>query len=358
MKNLLAFIFLVILVSFQPIKNERNEEFNYTNAGEFLIGQFSEKEIIFLGEVHRTKEQVLFVSNMIPLLQKNGINILFSEFANFEDSGLIDSLITSEVYDKNLALQIQHNNSWDWDYSEYVDLYYSAWKTNHSLKEGESHFRIIGLEKENYGIYSAEQVWAKIINDSAVKQNKKALVYCGMHHAFTSYKQPYIVDGKLSGFVNNRVGNLIYQKYPDKTMTVILHGPWPESGNIFRCDISPCEGKIDSLFLTLPNNKESIGFSTENSVAGNFKSDDSFYSNGYPDFTLKNLCQGYIVIKPICELHPVTLIPDFINEGNIAKTREESGWNQLSIKDFNDSLKIWYQVDTRHFTEIKNKYCR
>jgi hypothetical protein len=358
MKNLLILVFIAFPFSFLPDNGSEAGSFCYAPAGQFLVEQFKEKDIIFLGEVHRTREQVLFVSSIIPVLHQNGINIVFSEFANFEDTGLIDSLINSEKYDETLARQIQHNNSWDWDYREYVDLYYSAWKTNHSLKEGEEPFRIIGLEKKNYGIYDAEQVWAKIINDTAMKKNKKALVYCGMNHAFTTYKQPYVVDDQLSGFINNRVGNLIFQKYPERTITILMHGPWPEKDNIIFSDVLPCEGRIDSLYFTLPKNAKEIGFSTGNNLAGDFKSCDSYYSIGYPDFTLKGLCQGYVVIKPICELHPVTPIPDFINEGNISKTREQSGWSLLSIDDFNDSLKIWYQTDTRHFTEINNKYCR
>lgn len=58
------------------------------------------------------------------------------------------------------------------------------------------------------------------------------------------------------------------------------------------------------------------------------------------------------------QLRPVTEISEFIDKENILKTREESGYDQLISNDFNETSTSWYQKDTKHFIEIKTKYCR
>lgn len=333
-------------VSFQP-------------ADQYLISQFKEKDVIFLGELHRIKEQVEFVCKIIPILHENGINLLFSEFANFKDAKLIDSLITAKTFNDSIARRIQFNNSWYWGYKEYVDIYYSAWKTNQNLLPNEKPFRIIGIEIDDnsiVGSFDAEQVWAHIIDSCSFEKGIKALVYCGIHHSLTNYNHPYLVNDTLKGFVTTRVGNLLYKKYPNKTITIFLHGPW--YGYSYSTSVLPCNGLIDSLVNSLPEGKKEIGFSTSDKLFTNFSLNHSLYSIGYTDATLKDLCQGYIVIKPICELNPVTVIPNFINESNIEECIKQSEMGNLTAKAFNDTIKSWLEKDTKYLTELQKEICK
>ncbi len=330
------------------------------NADDYLIGQFKVKDVIFLGEIHRIRENVDFAGKMIPVLHKNGIHLLFSEFARFKDTKRIDSLITAKVFDKNLALCIMFDNAWDWGYKEYVDLYYSAWKTNQSLKPNEKPFRIIGIEQydnEGTGIYDQEQFWTYLIDSIGIKKGEKVLVYCGMHHAFTNFHQPYLVNDTLKGFVSTRVGNWVYKKYPTKTITVLLHGPW--YGSNYSKTVLPCNGKIDSLVNSLMNHTESIGFSTANPRFDDYSLNNSLYGLGNTNARLKDLCQGYIVVKPICELNPVTVIPDFINKSNIDETIKKAEFGSLTPKAFNDSISSWlFEYSTKSLNMLKKQFCR
>jgi hypothetical protein len=351
-----AIISVLILPDRLSVAQKKENTGSFQPADQYLISQFKVKDVIFLGELHRIKEQVTFVCKMIPLLRKNGICILFSEFASFKDTKRIDSLITAKTFNDSLAQRIQFDNAWYWGYREYVDLYLAAWKTNQDLLPGEKPFRIIGIEIDNAHGTDPEQVWAHIIDSLSIKKGEKALVYCGMHHAFTNYFHPYLVNDTLKGFVSNRAGNWLYKKYPDKTITVLMHGPW--YGYSYNTSVLPCNGRIDSLLKSLTPGVKEIGFSTSGDLLSGFKLSYSLYSIGYPDATLRDLCQGYIVVKPVCELNPVTVIPDFINRSNINETIVQAEMGNLTIQAFNDSLRSGFIKNTENLTGIKKKFCK
>jgi len=348
---------LSVLLFYQSFAQKTETKMPVQQADQFLISQFKQKDLVFLGELHRIKEQVEFVNDMIPVLHKNGIRILFSEFANYRDTKKIDSLITAKTFNYKLAERIQYENSWDWGYKEYVDLYYAAWKTNQNLLPNEKPFRIVGLENEDNGSYDPEQFWAHIIDSISIKKGEKAIVYCGLHHSFTHYHQPYLVNDTLKGFVTTRAGNILYRKYPDKTITVLMHGPW--YGNSYSTNVLPCNGMIDSLIHSFPQETKETGFSTSDSFFANFSLKYSLYNKGYENAMLKDLCQGYIVVKPVCELHPVTAIPDFINKSNIDETIKKAELGNLSPEAFNDSITSWlYEYSTKNLQMLQKKYCR
>lgn len=349
------FLFLFYITSAQEVKTS----FQFQTAEQFLIEQFNEKDVIFIGEFHRIKEHAEFISNIIPKLHENGINILFSEFANFNDTKLIDSLITAKNFDDNLATRIMFNNSWYWGYKEYIDIYYSAWKINQNLSSNEKPFRIIGIEIDNNSLddgIDAEQVWANIIDSCSFEKGVKSLVYCGIHHSFTNYYHPYLENDTLKGFVTTRVGNLLFKKYPDKTITILLHGPW--YGYSYTTSVLPCNGMLDSLANSLPEGKKEIGFLTSDSIFNSYKLNHSMYSLGYENATIKDLCQGYIIIKPICELNPVTIAPNFINNSNIVDCRKQSEMSNKNIEEFNYIIRLWLEEDTKYLIELQNKFCK
>jgi hypothetical protein len=135
-----------------------------------------------------------------------------------------------------------------------------------------------------------------------------------------------------------------------------MHGPW--YGYSYNTSVLPCNGRIDSLLKSLTPGVKEIGFSTSGDLLSGFKLSYSLYSIGYPDATLRDLCQGYIVVKPVCELNPVTVIPDFINRSNINETIVQAEMGNLTIQAFNDSLRSGFIKNTENLTGIKKKFCK
>jgi hypothetical protein len=74
----------------------------------------------------------------------------------------------------------------------------------------------------------SEEHWAQVILD-AVNAGQKVLVYSGIHHAFTEYLQPIVVNGKFMRFEETRAGNYVFRAIGKRAVTVVLHAPWPGS---------------------------------------------------------------------------------------------------------------------------------
>ncbi len=63
----------------------------------------------------------------------------------------------------------------------------------------------------------------------------------------------------------------------------------------------------------------SAGFDTHETPFGDLDGDESIYCQGYPDFNLATICDGYVFLKPIVEFEGCTLDPDFISDENFDK---------------------------------------
>lgn len=351
------YLVIVFLLIHPVISGAQPLEEVYQSAEAYLVDQFNYKDVILLGEAHRIKEHAEFVGRTIPALHRAGVNLLYSEFALSEDTALINSLITAPIFDESLARFISWKDMWDWAYREYVDIYYAAWKVNQSLLPGEEPFRIIGLESNDDGILDPEMVWARMIKNQALARNRKAVVWCGLHHAFSNFYQPYYLNDSLQGFVMTRLGNILYRNNPGRVMTVVLHAPLMAAIHSPLRHVIPCDGKIDSVVYQLPEGQREIGFSTNESWLGNCTLEQTFYSTGYVRLTLKNLCQGYIVVKPVCELNMVTLIPGFINDSNIAQTRKMAELGDLSPEALNDTIRVWLENESSFLLDVQKRNC-
>jgi hypothetical protein len=84
----------------------------------------------------------------------------------------------------------------------------------------------------------------------------------------------------------------------------------------------PADGIIDALMLAI--GPRPVGFDLAASPFGALRVKDAVYRHGYPDFKLSDFCDGWIYTKPISEYEGVTPIPDWINEGNLVRARQQT----------------------------------
>lgn len=345
---------------------------------ELLKSLFSDKDIVFLGENHRIKQQVMFVGSIIPILQKQGVHILFSEFANYSDSILADSLVTATEYNEELAREILHRCEWDWAYQEYADIYKAAWQVNRKLHHGEKPFRIIGLQPDlNHAVIQSpsdwdnpEKIslywnqennsWLDIIEKEAILKNRKAMVHCGLHHSFTRYLHPIVIDGAFIRFEHDREGTQVHNRYPGKTATVVLYNHLPCKPALLSDGISPFNGVIDSIISILPEKHRQFGFITSKSPLGAKTDTASYYSIGYGTLAMKDFCDAYVVLGPVCEYETATLMENFITAKNLENTIEQAyPYNftrEWTVQSCNDSIRKWYREEKVFLEKIKN--CR
>jgi len=333
---------------------------HYMTPEDYVIEKFKTHDVVILGECHRVKHDVMLVQNLIPLLYANGIYTVAIEFASYEDQALIDRLITAADYDEQLARTISLHRLGSLGlggYQEYCDIFKAAWKLNKTLTADARKMRVLGVndtldwspvkkeaDRDNPEIRRkvfknwSEQHWAERVKTEVLDKNEKVLCYCGMHHAFSKYRQPVADKGKFIRFGDVRFGNYLYEIAKGTVFTISLHHPWVSIKGYEAAGVLPVDGAIDVMLAALPPDKQRFGFDTVGSPMGSLKAETSLYSCGYDGFTLSTFCDGYICQGAFTDYEGVTPIANFIHEGNIGYVREQGGYpfNTLSAAEINE----------------------
>jgi hypothetical protein len=183
-----------------------------------------------------------------------------------------------------------------------------------------------------------EKRWAKLIAEYSIERNQKGIVFAGLHHSTTEFHQPIVINGKFQRFEDDRMGNFLYKKYGKRVKLIALHYPWFDRSGYNGSYVIPFHGKLDSL-------AEKSGypfgiFSEQQSILDS----GSVYSQGFNPLDISNLCDGYIVVAPICKQKVVTVIPNFVHSGNLNESKRQEYTmrdSKFTVKSFNDSIQSW-----------------
>jgi len=324
----------------------------------YVVGLLADHEVVFLGEQHRVKHDALFVQSLLRPLHRAGVHLLATEFGRREDQSLIDSLVQSREWNEPLAREILFRQMVFWGYQEYRDIYRSAWLLNRELDREEAPFRVLGLndspdwsliltdsDRDDPAIMrevwhgEGEERWAEVILN-AVRSGKKVLVHCGIHHAFTAYRQPRVSQGEFRGFDPSlRCGNHVFAALGKRAVTVFLHAPWNGAAGFDAPMVHPAGGVIDALMLA--RGPRPVGFDLEGGPFGEVRVRDAVYHHGYEDFKLADFCDGWIYSRPISEYEGVTPIAGWVDEDNLERARAQSpnpAFRDASIERFNKAI--------------------
>ena len=328
---------------------------NGQTPGKYVVSKFEQYDYVFLGEFHRAKQDVDFVSTLIPDLYKNGIRNIAYEFHEYANQRVLDSLLTATEWDeKRLYQQISKGFSITWGYTEYLNILKIVWEFNQTLSPNQIKFRVVLLgaawnpcARDHFGGVHSDIFMADIFEKEIISKQEKALIYCGMHHAFTRYRQPeYDFDeGKLIGLNNDRMGNVIHRKYPEKTFTIFLHSPWIADKGRIKRNVKPVNGVVDAAMDLL--NHIPMGFDVRNTIVGDLRADNTYYAFGYNDFKLEDFCDGYIFLLPLKQVKFVSTDPNFY-EYNLNKVKEYKKCRGYSDKK---TQKITQKRAMKMFTE-------
>jgi len=315
-------------------------EKHFQSPEDYILSKFKDHQIVFVGEYHRIQHDPLLIQRMIPLLYQAGIYNLGIEFGIRRDQDRVDTLINAAVYDEQAAREIMFDFASFWGYREYQDIYRAAWEVNRALPPGAPRFRVVNLnafadfsfiktaadqkDREVRKKFLPEGDWDKVMGETVIREfgekGLKALVYSGIHHAFTRYKQPVYDQGKFVRFVEDRMGNRVREKLGDQVFTVYLHAPWPDKD--YKTEIYPAGGIIDAFFAG-EDRLRPVGFDLDGSPFGELAGPGSIYEEGYSPFALKLFADGYIFTKPISQYQGVTTDEIFVTEANFKRAVEQ-----------------------------------
>ena len=118
---------------------------NYRIPEDYVVSKFHDHQTVFIGELHRVKDNPELVQRLIPRLYQAGIYNLGIEFGIYRDQPKVDKLINLPVYDEQIARDIMFDWYSSWGFKEYMDINRAAWEVNHKLPEGAPHFRVVNL---------------------------------------------------------------------------------------------------------------------------------------------------------------------------------------------------------------------
>jgi len=310
---------------------------NAQSPTDYIIQKFKHYDVILLAEHHGKQENLELFQNIIPSLYAAGVYQVGMEFGASEDQEELDQLVMGPHYDEDIARTLMFRYNVAWPYREYMDVYRVVWEFNQSLPQHSRKFRVLNLSYQyrwlGYsGIKTPKSVGkvfhkgnteayrANIISKEIVEQGEKIVVLTGSIHAYTRYKNP-VFDYTADDFVrfeNCYLGNLLFQRYPGRVFCISCHQSYcsPEDLNT---PVSPADGAIEELMAQIGNIP--LGFDVVETPMGNLP-DHSAYSMGYDHFTLGQLTDGYIFIKPLNELRKCRIDYDFLKHRTLQEVQD------------------------------------
>jgi len=343
---------------------------NGRDPADYLLGLFEDHDVVLIGEFHRIRHDAEFVGSLLPRLHEAGVRVFAMEFARREDQQLIDSLLAGPTWDEDLAREIQFRMFMPWAFREYVDILKAGWSTrraggdlriigvNNSVDfsqfKSEADWDDVEARRRAYG-GQTEADWAEAVL-AQVTQGEKVLVYSGINHAFTGFRQPRVEDGKFQGFVRVRMGNVLRKELGECAVTVFLHSPWHGAEGYGARTVHPAGGRLDAFMLEREGGPFPVGFDVAASPLSDLPIEDAVYMHGYDHFTLADFCDGWIYFRPMSECEPVDYIEGWIHEGNVERARAVAmnpRWRRFDVEQFDLGCRSYLDDHALFFDHLR-----
>lgn len=289
---------------------------------DYLVRKFADHEVVILGETHMIQENCAFVADALaPLYHRAGVRCFASEFVRTRLSAKANRLVTGETFDEALAVRIYREGPWPiWGFRDYIDILRAAWKLNHGLPVGAEPLRILGLDSDwnQYELWyevkdrrksfeirlEREKNMVRAMNTEVFAKKKKALVHVGFSHSILCH--------------GVRLGTELYKKHGRRLFQVSLHQR-VGSGR----GAAPLTTWLESVFAARGN--KPVGFDVLGSPFGDVYDKRAMWARARRDYRFSDMVQGYVFLKPLCELHDMTWVPGFIDDRLFAKARVVAG---------------------------------
>jgi len=300
------------------------------SAFKFVADKFDNHSVVFLGELHKRKQDLEFFSRLIPYLyQTKKINIIGWEFGAAKFQKDADSVVTASDFDRKKAIAIMRNSMYYWCWEEYLDIFKTIWQLNKAITQVDDKIRFLQLNRPynprrlrssdknislEEGKLNFDNTLPGIVEKEVIQQNKKILIYCGLHHSLTKFKTPKFFFIKDKG----RAGQILYEKYPDKIFQICLLPPFPPRWFMYKeithsqnyKFVYPFDAVFNQLYDTL---RRAFAANSDDPVFANLKDYNSFYAfDTWGGIKFKNFCDGIIMLNSFDKIEPIKFITDWV----------------------------------------------
>ncbi|HCW09088.1 MAG TPA: hypothetical protein DGG95_17155 [Cytophagales bacterium] len=315
---------------------DRKELSNYvahvdsTNPLVYVANKFDQHQVVLLGELHRRKQDLDLFKQLIPYLYKTkAIKMIGWEFGAHRYQKAADSIVTASNFDRKKAIAIMRKTIYYWNYEDYLEVFKVIWKLNQEILAKGDTVRFLQLngvyvprrwDSENDSVRlherqsSFDNIMPGIVEKEVLAENKKIIIYCGLHHALTKFETPKFLFLKDHG----RAGQALYTKHSKDLFQICLLSPFPPRWLLYY-EISkstkgnfvfPFAGVFNQLLDTL---QHPFAVDASNPAFGNLKDHDSFYAfDTFSGVALKDMFDGCIMPAAFDQIVPVDVIDDWV----------------------------------------------
>jgi uncharacterized RDD family membrane protein YckC len=294
---------------------------------EYAVQTARKHQVTIFGETHFKQEYLQFLSRLIPeLYHRAGITCVAMEVCQAEDNAKLVQLVTSETFDRDIAIQIARNGPWQaWGCREYWDVLETVWRLNQSLPAEKSKMRVVGLmdykwDGPSLGLVRSGPLWERlrvfrVLDDIAlilkagdgiyarnvekeiIEKGEKGIVWVGASHSPTNYvfRQKYA-----------RMGFMLHHKYGSRVFQIRLHEPY-------------CGEAIAALIERTA--KGPVGFDVASSPYGPLRDDSSIYFRHQPKVCFSDMASGYIFLKAYKRLNRCDWLNGYISKDMFVRNK-------------------------------------
>ena len=311
---------------------------------DYMVQTSADHQVTIVGEVHGKKEYLDLLNAAIPrLYHEAGVRCIALEVCLARDNELLNRLVTNPQFDRELAIEIARHMNWRmWGRKEYWDVFETVWRVNQTIPEGKTPLRVIGLSPpvdmpsvmlvagagdgkvkpplwERLRIFRVlddlivelkrDELMARVIEREIIEKNARAVVWVGLNHAFTSYKQPIIREGSIFR-AWGRMGWILHQRNGDQVFEISLHDNFFLSGIGGFFETLVYEGDIDP-----------VGFSLIDSPFADLRDGRVEEYAVQPGLRFADKAQGYLFIKPNRELRECTWLRGYVSKDMFVRNK-------------------------------------
>lgn len=303
---------------------------------DYVVSKFRNHDLVFLGEnVHGSKQNLLFLQELIPNLYKAGVYNIGFEMIYSDEQPEVDRLLAASQYDNARALTLLFH--WDpmigFAAQEYADVLRAAWTLNRSLPKTAPRFRIVAIDlRPDWSLVKpgsefqtrvarwkawagsnqiARNVWMTgIIRHQFIENGLKALIYTGSGHG-TLYVGR---DQREETGLRFSAAYLLYRRFGDRVTSLVI---------LSSASQSPAIGEVIAV---LPTKYQAIGFDLKGSPVGDLPLPDRMAAFIFTDkkfLTLADFTDGAVCISSTFDV--ITIPPGFITPERVNQAKRE-GW--------------------------------
>ncbi len=343
--------------SAKQINVQNKDKLAFQDPIEYVLEKFEHYDLVMIGERHWTREEPVFIQNLIKCCyKKNTIDAVFLEFISFDDQGKISTFLEAAEYDPEPVIEALRNETvFGWGYQEYFEIFKLIYNEN-SKRPPSKRVRLVMVDRslEGVDLYSylhdkikqmkvpREKIFSltgslrdalfdrdRFMSDVIEMYRYEMNVVKGIYYAGSSHIRKDL-QKKDYGRRYFSAGGILARRYPGRVCCLTFHQQpqyWQDP-NDFRF--------IEQLYKSYG---KPFAIDTNDPKIRHLKLKSDVIKEGV---ALKQAFDGYIMLNLDNDYHPSAFIPGFYDD-EFAEVIWHKLRDQGALKRFPAELQKWQQ---------------